>query len=231
MKKLNIYLNQLGRENSWILTLVFSVPHYIIFYFISIRLYIKALLMFIIFMMMYENEINILKIIKEKYIVKLNNQKIIEIVNNIGYLKWIILGLIVLIFMIFVHYINRYDWKKTKNFLLIFLYHRINFLINMIIFTRILKISFIEFFNYNFIIMIIFIIVFLLNLVESLILKNKKANKKYKLLHFLNLPLISILIWIIIFISDEYIFFKYRWILQEYDKKYYEINIHLNEEE
>ena len=204
----------------FVLYLNFKTRYYNILFFFRLYEYFKSLLLLLLFLLSYFFKI---KIFESQNFIQL------EYIYNwiVCYKIWILLSIFV-IFFLFIYYIKNYNVTETLKYLYIFIYHRINFFINLYLFIYLFKMDLNIFFEYNFIIKLIFIIYYFIFWIY-LFFKKKVLN--YKLLHFLNFPFIPLIFWIFLFCINDLNFLKLKYYFIDFDLKYYETNIELNNEE
>lgn len=227
MKEFSIHFKKMVDVQGKIFNMMifnFKALNYNILFCFYLKEYFKILILFSIFWVSYKFEINIYELIYNFIYIKYPNVLVLTILNFIKSNIKIIILILILLFILLIFYIKKFNIIEALKFIWVFIYHRINFLINLWILLKILKIELNVFFEYNFLIMVIFIIYLIIFWVYLIY---KKKPLEFKLLHFLNIPLISIIIWITLFIIDDLKFFKTKYILIELDLKYYETNIEL----
>src|SRR5690606_29023389 len=119
----------------------------------------------------------------------INNQLYINIIiNSLDFIlqrKLIFICIIIFLFYIFLTKI--YGLSESGKILISLIYKRLNFLINLEIFTYLLNLNGSDFIEYNFIFLILIIILFFIKLFSSFVL-GKSIN--YNIIHFLGLPYI-----------------------------------------
>lgn len=225
MKEFSIHfknMKEVSGKIRFIMIFEFKTFFYNILFFFYLKEYLKLIVLFLIFIICYYLNINFYEWIGNNFNDLITNVYIYIFFNFVKEYIIIILLLLLILFILFIFWIKKFNIKETIKFILIFSYHRINFIVNLLILEKILNINMQEFFEYNFIIMLIFIIYMIIFWIYFII---KKKPLNYKLLHFLNVPVISILFWFLLFIINDMYFFKYKHVLIDFDLKYYETNI------
>ena len=101
------------------------------------------------------------------------------------------------------------------------IYYRINFLINYNIFIILFNINITDFIEYNLIIILIFFVYSILQLLCIIF----KKEIKFKLLHYLSFPWLSLCFWIFLYanVTDLLVFESLYNDFEGYDDKYYEV--------
>lgn len=228
--KLSVYLKKLSVENkegskrSLKGILEFRTETFVLCFIFDVLIYIMSLCMGLLVLMLYYKEIKIYSNIKNKIIEILNLNEILKfLIYDYGKIALIILiGFLliyILIMLIFMYKIK--TRKEFKRWIRIFLYHRINFIINYYIFIKLFNITAVEFIEYNIIIIIIFIIYIVMHIICVIL---KKENK-IKILHYLNWPWLSLGYWIFLYLNltDKSVFERTYDDFAGYDDKYYDI--------
>lgn len=223
--------NFLNEGNLWTILLEFNTLSYNVYLVLKLKVYKPIIFFLFLFMFCFWMDLKFFNFLfnffmKEQLLIE-ENIYILQLYYFFFEKKMLILYIIILLFILFIFWIKKFNIKETIKFILIFSYHRINFIINLIILEKILNINMQEFFEYNFIIMVIFIIYIIIFWIYFII---KKEPLNYKLLHFLNIPFLPMLIWIIIFFFNDKLFFLLKYNLKEFDYKYYDSYFHIIDE-
>lgn len=199
--------------------IVFQTIEYKLLFIFNIKTYLTGFLFFLCFLFCYIKNIKLYSLLKN-YIIEN-----IGILNFIFYKNLLLYFIVIIIIMILLYLYKKKTYEEFKKMIILFIYYRINFIINYNIFLKIFKINTIEFIEYNLIIILIFLI-YIIILIIGIVVQNKRITN-WKIIHYLNIPWISILYWIILFwnTSEDCVFislyFDFR--LKDFDKKYYDI--------
>ena len=142
----------------------------------KINIYISGLIFFIIFIVCYKLDLklytifceNINDIFSFKQIQNSNYKNIpIDFLDFFREWKVIIIIIIVIIFFCISYYF--YGLKESLSKFIGYIYRRLNFLLNLEIFLYLLDINSVDFIEYNFIFIMLIIVLFMINLIYYLI--------------------------------------------------------------
>lgn len=225
--ELNIHFKKLSdvvkknTKRSLKIVLEFKTHSYIIFFVFDFWVYIVSFVMGLLVLFLYYFDIKLYSILKNIIVKKCNfysieNGYIFEYIKVILVLFFLLSLLLIIILMY-----KRKTKEEFRIWIRTMLYYRINFIVNYYIFIKIFNIAIAEFIEYNIIIIIIFIIYSMVQLWGILY----KKEIKFKLLHYLNWPGLSVCFWIFIFLNVKnlLIFESLYNDFVGYDDKYYDI--------
>lgn len=219
MKNLNFRIKYLYENGKMKPSLNFVIEFYnslfLLVFIFNFYKYLFSFFLFLVFIFLYYKDIKLYSIFKSYIIEKIGIDLYLWFCNSL-----IFCILIFFIFVIIILYKN--DDKDTFKFrVYTFIYHRIHFLINYSILKKILNITPIEFFEYNFIIILIFMFYCIFLLIS--IITKKEIN--LKLLHYLSWPWISIIFWLWLYynVKNLDLFDGLYKEIVGFDDKYYDI--------
>lgn len=218
-------VNEDGKENKKRIffnkvILEFKTNIYIILFIYDLWSYVISFFMGLLVLILYYNDIKLYSIFKNKIIEKLNLYGFTEniiIFNDIQLLFFILFFLLFFILLVY----KMKTKEEFKRWIRMMIYYRINFLINYNIFIKIFNINTLEFIEYNFVIIIIFLLYGIMQIISIIL----KRELKLKLLHYLNWPWLSLSFWIFIYlnITNVSVFESLYNDFVGYDDKYYEV--------
>jgi hypothetical protein len=140
--------------------------------------------------------VNIIKenFIKNNYI----NTNTVFILNIIAKYYYLIIILIIILFLVLMLKFHGVD--ALKEYVKIFIYKRINWLINVFIFINIVNITLKEYVEYNFFFVIIILISIVFKLIKSII---KKEIVVMEITHFTSLPIMGLILSIVLLLLNS----------------------------
>lgn len=179
----------------------------------KLNVFISGLIFFIIFIVCYKFDIKLFTIFSES----INDIFSLQILQGPVYVKeinifiscldfilqWKLIFIIIIFIIFYIILYNSYGLKESWRIIVGYIYRRLNFLLNLEIFTYCLDFNSLDFIEYNFIFIISIILLFIIKIINYIIY-GKVIN--FNLIHFLGLPYLCTLFIYTYLIHSNYLF-------------------------